>query len=295
MSNKDDGSTFLKRKTYPAMLSWREEGDLLRLYLGCYVTDKEFAHALPDFCEENKIAVAQVGSLVHWWQLKFADEPMPDDMRQYVENVGTFAATWKLDRLSTYRGHDAVMWWCWLNQTYPGTNVKQFVTGATCGGFVPSVGEKVVQKVVQKDPGGNEVEYEGYDIRPPTIRISIESPWEAEGESPAAIYERLMRDCAEQITAQVTRWYHEFDAGGYTFGDTKDKLTTHVNWLYQRVVDGKSCDFIACKASQERDSDAEDAKWLTESAVRKATDRVARKIGISIPKPRANTDKSTHT
>lgn len=275
MRSRDDDITFLKRKSYPAVLPWREQGDLLTLYFGCYIADEAFTTALIGLAEDNRDAIGCVDVAAHWWNLKAAQrrKALPPDVERYTNNLGAFVKDWKLDCLSQQRGYQAVMWWCWLKCRNLSLPAESFISSATVGGMVPSVGEKVVTKTMLRDMEGTEFEYEGYDIRPPTIHITLESPWEAQYESPAAIYERLMRECSEQIAVQLKRWCQEYLAVGYIFQDTKTEPGKYAAWTYRRI-------------GGEHFEDIAEKEFVAAESVRLRTNEFAKAIGLSLPRTR---------
>jgi hypothetical protein len=273
MSSRDDERTFLKRKTHPAVLPWRKQGDLLRLYFDCYIADEGFAKALVHFSENNRNGIALAGDMPSWVDLKSFRRSRSPDVRQYIDNLQAFATTWKLDCLSWCRGYDAVLHWCYVKYMNPGTPIESFISGAGAGGEVPSVGERVYHTQVLKDPFGNEHESQGFNIELPTIRIAVESTWEARRESPAAIYDRLMRECGEQIVPQLMRWYQEYLAAGYLFQDTETEPGKYASWTYRRI----RCEHFKDIAVNE---------CVAAESVRLRTNEFAKAIGLSLPKTR---------
>lgn len=279
MDDQENKSTQLKRKKYPALLAWRRQGDLLSGYFLCYTADPAFSKDLLAFWEDNKEAVAEVSFICAWWHLKFLPQGHYPMAQSYIENVAAFAAKWRLDHLAGYRGRDAIMGWCWIKNRSPRITVDSFVTaGSGCGGMIPSVGEKVWGEYPLKNPiTGEEVMFKGYDIRLPSVKIEIDSWWDAERESPAVVYDRLIEDCRTQIVEQLSHWCREYEVAGYQFPDKADKTQEHIEWLYQRVVYRKTCDAIA--AHTERDD------GYSKDYIQRITKELADEVEVCIPRP----------
>jgi len=134
--------------------------------------------------------------------------------------------------------------------------------------------------------------YDGWSYPAPAVAIHVDTFWYIEGETYAAALARIDALCKKQVRAALHRIKTESQSehavhGGYVFGAAQPTDTEkHLDWLFERIAHEKSCDRIAIEAG---DLDGDDRDWLSESAVRKATDRLADAIGIkNMPKPQSD-------
>jgi len=173
------------------------------------------------------------------------------DLDEYVRDVEATASNWGLNRLPDDLGATLIHRWMPLRGAAFGA--LMMVKHDPALGSEAGAGRIDVPFVWVAD------EDEHFESCRPSDAVVLAGP-------PRRVRERLLAICEELIDAELERIAGRYEAGGYAFPDTRPDRDRHLDWWFKRHAMGTSCAQIG----------NDDARPVSEGAVRRATDAISR-------------------
>lgn len=253
--------------------------ELSRELLKRYGRDETFVNQVAALVERHEPALVELKrrSCTEWSDL-VREAPASPPLRQYLDDLTELAQRWGLSYFPNERGLKALHLWSlrWRGTRKP---VVVFGTGLIWRLPVPPLNRLDLSvRVVVEDM---------WDPTNEPMQVPRTSVPQADQERlgkltipPYGAKYRILARCEAIIDAELERIAKAVEAAGFTFEDTAARRDTHLDWTYDRLAHRTGVGAIA------------DAAYLSENAVRKATDRVKEIIGLAgFPTPKRRPKK----
>lgn len=230
---------------------------LRRMLLDHYLIDPKTKHHLLRIARRHEALLREVYSTApsgptDWDQLAHQDNRVDeflDDVDDFINRRGLGYFSWGDD---TDGPRDQVLRWCGLLLDIEPTPIQ--TTSA------PS-------RELHPEPDHVEL----------TIHVDYLDRWDPRTESMRSAQRRMERLVAALVRAKLQQVAEGFEQAGYVFPDSHPQLDLHLSWLFQRVALGWSLAKIQVRSG-------ESGCWAALGTIRNATNRLARKIGVTLPR-----------
>jgi hypothetical protein len=116
----------------------------------------------------------------------------------------------------------------------------------------------------------------------PIVRVGMSTSWNPRTERRAVAKKRIMDELERRVEEKLDDVQESEELAGYYARDTEPKYRVHLGWLYARLAHRVRSADIADEASRAIETGDKD---ISESAVRVATNKLAKRFGITLPEP----------
>lgn len=244
-------------------------GELSRGLFKRYGQDNGFVVEVKALVERHQQALPDLNQPSHvGWSVLTRDATEHPRMHDYLDELKELAQSWGLGEFPNERGFEALHLWVlrWRGQEKP---IVSFGTGLIwrhSHAPLASVNRSIEIFITDTwDPTSEVMNAPRTRVDPAHrefVRKRTTVP--AHGAKP-----RILARCEAIIDAELERIAAEVEAAGFTFEDTTGQRDVHLDWTYARLAHRAPVATIA------------DAAFVSENAVRKATDRMKTIIGLS--------------
>lgn len=244
-----------------------ERGFLTVDWLALYAKDAAFGEQLKAFATEHAATIRHVldGSpgALPWPKLRVPNEHA-DLLTRYVSGLKEFVTRWQLHLLPNRRGLEMVHAFC-VEHVRSAIRPEDFhsLYWFSSYGWLPE--------------------------RDTTLYFGT-ALWDPTSEPLADARARIKAELNSRLDAELERVVQEHEQAGFVFPKTRSEHQKYLQWLYWKLVQGKSNDEIAELAGPPNDvDDVNDQRYINENTVINKTKIVADLLGITIPYRRKST------
>lgn len=253
-----------RRQPLPMHEVVAERGFLTVDWLALYSKDPEFGEQLNAFAAEHAATIRHVldrspGALP-WSRLSVPNEHA-ELLTHYVCELENFATRWQLHLLPNRRGLEMVHAFC-VEHVRRDIRPEYFygLYWFSANGWVPELDT--------------------------TLSFGTAS-WDPTREPLADARSRIKAELKQRLEAELERVVQEHEQVGFVFPKTRSEHPKYLQWLYWKLVQGKSNDEIAELAGPPDDvEDVNDQRYINENTVINKTKIVADILGIAVPRRR---------
>jgi len=286
-----------KHRSYPARQQHADRDDLRAVLLGRFANEEKFRRHLAVLARHVSPLRRDLAPLLpgSWYDLfdEAEWEDAPPVVARYVAMVHAFAAQNGLDCFHDEWGAFAVHDWLTRRLADPHYPPADFGLGL----YPVRIAPELPPGIPERDEEGrgrrvvpvSDLTSKGRALR---VSVTIDDHWYWRRESPADAKKRLSAQAKRLINAYIDALAGQMEQAGDAFGEDAPALAEHLDWLFARMFHRQSCFDIAFDVSEQRGLDVDAGEGLTESAVRKPTDRLATRIGLILPRLTADTKRA---
>lgn len=293
------------RATTPAL----ERARLRRYYLELYAADPRFGDALVTLFNRHRKHLLEARNngllpgpeqLATWFGVTsrrivwdttraagFEVPPGSEAIAAYVDDVNRLAQRVGLDHIRDFPGerpsvgHRLVHEWCWYRLVDPDHDPHLFGgAGHLDADWEPSFGEVLYRRTL------GEIRVDGVAFpvvdgrRSAVVHVKLDVPWNPLYRSREQARRAISTELEGLLSAELDRIQDEATAAGLVVRDARPNTGRDIRWTWLRVRHGTS--FEAICARTEIASESRDASFDV-STVRKAVDRMAGRLGVTLP------------
>jgi hypothetical protein len=254
-----------------------ERADLTREWLRIYAGDEGFREQLLQLAVQHAITIQHLldrSDDANTWPILRVSNQHASLLTAFAAALVDFTAEWQLHLLPKRRGIQAVHTFC-LEHIRIEIGPQQF---AELYAF-------------DYNDWPTDLDIDDFTIdwfmSPEKILNLGIAMWDPTTERPTDARARIRAEVERRIDAELERIIREHEQAGYAFAKTRSEHQKYLQWLYWKLVQGKSNDEIAELAGPPDDvEDINDHRYINENTVINKTKIVADLLGIAVPRRR---------